>query len=127
MSRWLNRAMTSSPKFRKTFIRAWRKRIPNLTLEKVADRMEQLATKRKINKRSVITTASGLSMLENGQRRYTQETLELLAEVLQTDVASLLTRDPGDGDTIWAVWQEAKPGQRRQIVEIAKTLIRTGT
>lgn len=122
----LNRAM-GPPSFRKTFIRAWRERPPKVTLEQVAEQMERLATKRKISKRAVITTASGLSMLERGKRRYTQETLELLAEVLKTDVASLLTRDPGDGDTIWSVWEQAEPGQRRQIVEIAKTLIRTGT
>jgi len=123
----LNRAMAPAPKFRRTFIREHRKREKGLTLERLAERMEAIAARRKLNRHAVITTASGLSMLERGQRRYTQETLEVLAEALKTDVASLLTRDPSDPESIWTVWEEAKPGQRRQIVELAKTLIRTGT
>jgi hypothetical protein len=35
-------------------------------------------------------------------------------------------RDPTDPDAIWSIWDQAKPGQRRQIVEIAKTLVKTG-
>ena len=68
-----------------------------------------------------------VSMLERGQRGYTQETLEAVASALQTDVASLLMRDPTDPEAIWSIWDQAKPGQRRQIVEIAKTLVKTGT
>jgi len=64
-------------------------------------------------------------LLERGQRGYTQETLEAVASALQTDVASLLMRDPTDPDAIWSIWDQAKPSQRRQIVEIAKTLVKT--
>jgi hypothetical protein len=66
-------------------------------------------------------------MLERAQRGYTQETLEAIAHALQTDVASLLMRNPAADEGLWSVWDQAKPGQRRQIVEIAKTLIKTGT
>jgi hypothetical protein len=36
----------------------------------------------------------------------------------------LLIRNPLDPDGLWSVWDQAKPGERRQIVEIAKTLIK---
>lgn len=66
-------------------------------------------------------------MLENGKRAYTQQTLEAVAEALQTDVASLLMRDPTDPDAIWSIWDNAKPGERQMIVDIAKTVTKTGT
>lgn len=98
--------------YRKTYIREWRK-YRDLTLEKLADRIEM--------------TPSHLSMLERGERAYTQETLESLAEALRTDAASLLTRNPADEDAIWSIWDTAKPGEKRLIVDIAKTVVRTGT
>ena len=107
-----NVSMSKGRRFKRTFIREWRK-YRGLTLEKVADRLDM--------------TPGHISMLERGQRGYTQETLEAVASALQTDVASLLMRDPTDGDGMWSIWDQAKPGQRRQIVEIAKTLVKTGT
>jgi transcriptional regulator with XRE-family HTH domain len=112
MPRLSSAAMPRPAKFRKTYIRQWREHRA-LTLEQLAERLEM--------------TASYLSMLERAQRGYTQETLEAIAEALQTDVASLLMRNPADQDQIWSVWDQAKPGQKRAIVEIAKTLIKTGT
>lgn len=104
--------MRRTQKFRKTFIREWRKH-RYLTLEQLAARLDM--------------TASHLSMLERGERGYTQETLELVAEALNTDPASLLMRNPLDQDAIWSVWDQAKPAQRHTIVEIAKTIVKTGT
>ena len=97
--------------FRRTLIREWRQ-YRGLTLEKLANRVNM--------------TASHLSMLERGQRGYTQETLERLADALQTDSASLLMRRPGENE-IWTIWDHASPGVRRQLLEIAKTLTKTGT
>lgn len=97
---------------RRTFIREWRTH-RGLTLEQLAARLDM--------------TASHLSMLERGQRGYTQETLEALAHALMTDAASLIMRDPTAPDAIWSVWEQAKPAQQRQILEIAKTLLRTGS
>lgn len=111
-----NEPMALRPQYRKTFIRAWRKK-RGLTLEQLAERIE--------------TTASNLSMLERGQRGYAQETLEAIADALQTDVASLLMRDPSDPDAIWSVWDQAKPGEREVIVDMAESYLRrarkTGT
>jgi transcriptional regulator with XRE-family HTH domain len=101
--------MAKPRKSKRTFIRQWRQH-RGLTLEKLGDRMEM--------------TPGHLSMLERGQRGYTQDTLEAVASALQTDVASLLMRDPTDADAIWSMWDQAKPSQRRQIVEIAKTLLK---
>lgn len=104
--------MAPKRKRRATFIRQWRKH-RELTLEQLGERINM--------------TASNLSMLERGERAYTQETLESIAHALQTDVASLLMRDPSDPDAIWSIWEQAKPGQRTQILEVMKTLIKTGT
>ena len=56
-----------------------------------------------------------------------QQMAEALAEALQTDAASLLMRDPTDEDAVWYIWEQAKPGERRMIVDIAKTVTKTGT
>jgi transcriptional regulator with XRE-family HTH domain len=101
--------MAKPRKFRKTFIRQWRHH-RGLTLEKLADRLDM--------------TPSHLSMLERGQRGYTQDTLEAVASGLQTDVASLLTADPAEPEPIWIIWDQAKISQRQKIVEIAKTIIK---
>lgn len=95
--------------YRKTFIREWRQH-RGLTLEQLADRLDM--------------TPSHMSMLERGQRAYTQETLEAVAEALQTDAASLLMRNPTDPDAIWSIWDQAQPGERRQIVEVARALLK---
>lgn len=107
------RPILQKRQFRKTFLRQWREH-RGLTLEQLADRIE--------------TTASHLSMLERGMRGYTQNTLEAIADALNTDAPSLLIRDPSKDDAIWSVWEHAKPGDRQKIVQIAKTITgRTGT
>lgn len=113
VSYWgMKRAIPKKRQFRRTFIRQWREH-RGLTLEQLADRVEM--------------TPSYLSMFERGQRGYTQNTLEALAEALQTDAASLLMRDPTDDDAVWSIWDKAKPAERRMIVDIAKTVTKTGT
>lgn len=108
----LNPGMARPAKYRKTFIRHWRKH-RKLTLEQLAEAVDM--------------TPSHLSMLERAQRGYTQDTLEAIAAALKTDVGGLLTRDPTDPDEIHLVMEGAKPAQRRQIIEIAKTLLKTGS
>lgn len=98
--------------FRRTFLRQWRD-YRGLTLERLADRVGM--------------TAGNLSQLERGKLGYTQNTLEKLAEALQTDVASLLMRDPTDSEGLWSLWDQAKPGERQLLVDIAKTVVKTGT
>jgi transcriptional regulator with XRE-family HTH domain len=102
----------SKPQYRRTFIRQWRE-YRDLTLEQLADR--------------VGTTHATLSRLERGLHPYSQALLESLADVLQTDAASLLIRPPNDPEGIWSVWERAKPGERRMIVDIAKTVVKSET
>jgi transcriptional regulator with XRE-family HTH domain len=99
------------PRFGLTYIRAWRKKA-GLTLERLADRIG--------------TTHASLSRVERGLQPYDQPLLEALAnELTGGDVASLLMRDPSDPEGIWSIWDKAKPGERRMIVEIAKTLVKS--
>lgn len=107
-----------SRQYRRTFIREWRK-ASNLTLEQLSSRLDELGEHN--------LGPGALSMLERGQRAYTQQTLEALATALNTDVPSLLMRNPGDEEAIWSIWDQAKPGERRQIVDMAKIVTRTGT
>lgn len=107
-----NAGMPRPEKFNRTFIREWRK-FRNLTLEALADRLNM--------------TPSHLSMLERGQRGYTQETLEAIADALGTDAASLLMRNPTEAEGIWSLWDQAKPGERRQIIEVVKAIKRAAS
>lgn len=107
------RPIQQKRQFRRTFVREWRK-FRNLTLEHLADRLDM--------------TASHFSMLERGQRGYTQETLEAIADALQTDAASLIMRNPMDDEAIWSIWDAAKGADRQKIVAIARTITgKTGT
>lgn len=68
-----------------------------------------------------------LSKIESGKRRYDQPFLEAAAEILRCEPADLIVRDPTDPDGIWSVWDQLRPVERQQVVEIAKTLKRTGS
>jgi transcriptional regulator with XRE-family HTH domain len=97
---------------RKTFIREWRSH-RHLTQEQLAERVDM--------------SPGNLSLIERGLQNYTQDTLESLANALQCDPADLLMRNPLDAEAIWSIWDRAKPGERRMIVDIAKTITKTGT
>ena len=106
------------PPHRLTFIRQWRV-AKSMTLEALAERVGE--------KIGGMTHAS-LSRIERGLQPYSQPILEAIADELTGgDVASLLMRDPSDPNAIWSIWDQAKPGERRMIVDIAKTIVKTGT
>ncbi len=96
--------------YRPTFIREWRLH-RQLTQERLASRLG--------------TTHASVSRIESGKTPYSQPMLEAIAEALGTDPASLIMRNPLDPEGIWSVWDQAKPIERRQIVEIAKAIINT--
>jgi transcriptional regulator with XRE-family HTH domain len=100
--------MTKTRKLAQHYIRQWRHH-RGLTLQQVAERTDM--------------TPSHLSMLERGQRGYTQLTLEAVAAALRTDVGSLVMRDPSNPDDIRAIWDKATPDQRRQIMDVAIMLV----
>lgn len=103
--------------FKPAFIRQHREH-RGLTLEQLADRVGE--------KLGGFTHAS-LSRMERGLQPWSQPVLEAIADGLGTDVVSLLIRDPTDPEGIWSIWDRAKPGERRMIVEIAQTIVKTGT
>lgn len=96
----------------RTFIKEWRKFRDKMTQEQLAEKVGM--------------SAANLSRIEKGEQDYTQSVIESIAEALDTDVAALLTRKPKEDEPIWRVWSEATPSQRRQIVEIGKTITRGG-
>ena len=98
--------------YRPTYLRQWRE-FRGLTLEQLAERVE--------------STHTTLSRIERGLQPYGQALLETLAVALGTDTGSLIMRDPSDPEGIWSVWDQAKPGQRQMIVDLAKTVVKTGT
>lgn len=97
---------------RRTFFKEWRQH-RGLSQEQLADRLG--------------TSVASISRIEGGTQPYTQDVLEALAEALQTDPASLLMRNPMDAEAIWSLWDKAKPGERRMIEDIARTVTKTGT
>ena len=102
-----------NPKHRQPhFIRAWRE-FQGLTQERLADRLN--------------TTKANISRIENRRQGYTQDFLEACAEALGTDPASLIMRDPRDQDSIWSLWDQAKPGERRRIIALVREIAKTGT
>lgn len=100
------------------FLRAWRKH-RDMTLEVVAERVGETTGEG--------FTHASLSRIERGKQPYSQPILEALADIYQTDPASLLMRDPAAPDAIWSIWDRAKPGQQKIIVELANTVLKTGT
>lgn len=93
-----------------TFIRSWRKH-RGRTLGEVAD--------------LVNVSHATISRIETGSQPYSQPILEGIADALDTDPASLLTRDPSDYEAIWSIWDKAQPFERELIVNVATAILKT--
>lgn len=92
------------------FVRQWRKH-RGYSLEQVAERLH--------------ISKGALSRIERGERPYTQDFLEAVAEILSTDPASLLMRDPTDPDGIWSIWDEVPEMERGQALKVLAAFRRT--
>lgn len=98
---------------RPTFFRQWRKH-RGMTLEEAAEKAGM--------------TPGNLSAMERGTQGYTQDGLEGLAEAYGVPPGWLTDANPNEMDSLLPIWEAAKPGQRVQILEIAKTITgKTGT
>jgi len=94
------------------FLKAWRKH-RDLTQEQLAERIG--------------CDQSLVSKVERYKHPYDQAYIEAAAEALNVEVVDLLIRDPSDPDGLWSIMDGLKPAQRVQLVEIGKTIKRTGT
>jgi transcriptional regulator with XRE-family HTH domain len=105
-------AMPPVPKPKRTrrpnFLRQWRKH-RGLTLATVGAEIGMDGT--------------NLGRIEKGEVPYSQDLLEILAELYSCEVSDLLIRDPTDATGIWSIWERAKPAEREQIVRIAEALV----
>lgn len=95
------------------FLRHWRL-FRKMTQEELAD--------------EVGTNANMIGYLETGERGLSAKWLRRLAPALKTTPGMLLDHDPAalDSDII-DIWVNSDERQRKQIAEIAKTLVKTGT
>ena len=112
MTNKLVKTRLKGPRYRPTFIRQWREH-REMTLEQLGE--------------AIHMSHAQLGRIERGLQPYNQAMLEALAVELQTDVASLLMRDPSDPDAMWSLWDQAKPGERQMIVNIARGVLKTGS
>lgn len=91
----------------KTYIAEWRK-FRGYSQEKVAEMIGM--------------SRENFSRLENAKISYNQDSIELLAEALNCEVADLLMRDPTDSQNIWSIWSNAQQGVRQTIETVAKSI-----
>ena len=95
------------------FLRAWRA-YRDLTQEQLAE--------------LVGTNANMIGYLESGERGLSAKWLRRLAPSLDTTPGMILDHDPHDLDAdVLDIWAHADRRQQRQISEIARTIVRTGT
>lgn len=108
-----NARMDDSKNGGPNFLRAWREH-NRITLQELADR--------------VGTTASVIGYLESGERGLSAKWLRKLAPALGTTPGRLLDHDPDDvSGEIAGIVTSASPVQRGQILDISRTIVRTGT
>jgi transcriptional regulator with XRE-family HTH domain len=86
------RRIRGSQPRRRTFLKEWRD-FRGFTLEAAAEKLGM--------------SSAQLSRIENAKSPYTQDLLELAAKVYDTDVFSLLFRDPKNSDPLWRALSDA--------------------
>ncbi len=106
---------------RRTFIREWRE-FRGRTLEEAAEAIGP-------HIKGGITHAS-LSRIERGKQPYKQPILEALAVYLETSVAALLSRRPGDGE-FWTTYERLSEDQQQDVARytafVQEKAAKTGT
>lgn len=74
------------------------------------------------------TTQHQIAYLESGERGLSAKWLRKLSAALDTTPGMLLDHDPNDLDAdIIEIWATASNRQKRQLAEIARTILKTGT
>jgi Predicted transcriptional regulators len=74
------------------------------------------------------TTQHQIAYLESGERGLSAKWLRKLSVALDTTPGMILDHNPSDLDSdIIEIWATASNRQKRQLAEIAKTILKTGT
>lgn len=66
--------------------------------------------------------ASSLSLLERGERGYTQDSLERIARALRVTPGELTDVDPSKDSALWAIWETLTGTQRRTAIDLLRAL-----
>lgn len=95
------------------FLRAWRE-FRGMTQGELAE--------------AVGTNANMIGYLESGERGLSAKWLRRLAPALRTQPGFLLEHDPNRLPTdIVEIWINASASERRQLIDVAKAIVRNGT
>ncbi|WP_133769095.1 helix-turn-helix domain-containing protein [Enterovirga rhinocerotis] len=81
---------------------------------------EQVAEELSVSKATI-------SRLETGDQPYGQRMLEALAKLFGTEPANLLMPPLSDTEALWELWKQAQPLEKRQITDMARIILKTGT
>jgi len=77
---------------------------------------------------AVETNANMIQYLKNGERGLSAKWLHKLAPILNTTSGMILEHDPYELDSdIIEIWATASNREKRQIADVAKAILRTGT
>lgn len=96
------------------YLREWRRFRNNMTQEQLAEK--------------VGTNPNMIGYLEAGERGLSAKWLRRLADALETTPGMILEHNPFELDSdLLEIWVKASERERRQISDIAKTLVKTGT
>lgn len=106
------------------FLREWRE-FKGFTLEELADKIETLGAERNQGPSADLTypdsmTHVTLSRIENGKQPYKQQLLEIIAEIYETDVASLIIRNPMIPDAPRDILDGLTDEQRSAVMSVVR-------
>jgi transcriptional regulator with XRE-family HTH domain len=113
------------------FLRQWRKH-RGLSMEAALEAAGALVEDRVMAEgeegslKKIGLSQPNLSRIETGKTPYNQALLEILAEVYQTDVPSLIMRDPSDPEGIWSIYDQIPTTQRPTALKVLSGF-KTGT
>jgi transcriptional regulator with XRE-family HTH domain len=113
------------------FLRAWRKH-RGLSIEAAIAKAVALAQDRVVAEgeetdlKRLGLSQPNISRIERGEIPYNETIMELLAEVYETDVPSLIIRDPADPEGLWSIYDQIEPAQRTVALRMLSGL-KTGT
>lgn len=95
-------------RLRPTFIRQWRK--------KKGWSQGELAE-------AIGVSTATISQIENGNTGYSQANIEAIAWALDCQVVDLVARDPDELESLWTLWERARPEQREQILKMFAAML----